>query len=75
MRYGHIESSIAKVLLFGIAGSGKTSATTILMGEDPPAIRTSTSLMARPVQVISILINKLTKWEKETPEEVWRIIF
>ena len=74
MRYGHIESSIAKVLLFGIAGSGKTSATAILMGEDPPAIRTSTSLMARPVQVISILINKLTKWEKKTPEEVRRII-
>ena len=74
MRYGHIESSIAKVLLFGIAGSGKTSATAILMGEDPPALRTSTSLMARPVQVITILINKLTKWEKKTPEEVRRII-
>ena len=74
MCYGHIESSIAKVLLFGIAGSGKTSATAILMGEDPPAGRTSTSLMARPVQVITILINELTKWEKKTPEEVRRII-
>ena len=74
MRYGHIEGSIAKVLLFGIAGSGKTSATAILMGEDPPAGRTSTSLMARPVQVITILINELTKWEKKTPEEVRRII-
>ena len=44
------------------------------MGEDPPAVRTSTSLMARPVQVIPILINKLTKWEKKTPEEVRRVI-
>ena len=74
MHYGHIETSIAKVLLFGIAGSGKTSATAILMGEDPPAARTSSSLMARPVQVITILINKLTKWEKKTPKEVRRII-
>ena len=74
MRYGHIETSIAKILLFGIAGSGKTSATAILMGEDPPAVRMSTPLMARPVQVITILINKLTKWEKKTPEEVRRVI-
>ena len=74
MRYGHIDTSIAKVLLFGIAGSGKTSATAIMMEEDPPSVRTSTSLMARPVQVITILINKLTKWEKKTPEEVRRII-
>ena len=74
MRYGHIETSIGKVLLFGIAGSGKTSATAILMGEDPPSIRMSTPLMARLVQVITVLINKLTKWEKKTPEEVQRII-
>ena len=30
MRYGYIDTSIAKVLLFGIAGSGKTSATAIM---------------------------------------------
>ena len=74
MRYGHIETSIGKVLLFGIAGSGKTSATAILMGEDPPAVHTSTPLMARPVQVISVLIEEQRKWEKKTPEEVRRII-
>ena len=74
MRYGHIASSIAKVLLFGIAGSGKTSATAILMGKDPPSIRTSTPLMTRPVQVLTILIKELTKWEEKTPEEVLRIV-
>ena len=74
MRYGHIASSIAKVLLFGIAGSGKTSATAILMGKDPPSIRTSTPLMTRPVQVLTILIREITKWEKKTPEEVLRIV-
>ena len=74
MRYGHIETSIAKVLLFGIAGSGKTSATAIMMGEDPPSIRTSTPLMVRPVQVITVLIKELLKWEKKIPEEVLRIV-
>ena len=74
MRYGHIKTSIAKVLLFGIAGSGKTSATAIMMEEDPPSVRTSTPLMARPVQVITVLIKELTKWMKKTPEEVRRLI-
>ena len=74
MRYGHIVTFISKVLLFGIAGSGKTSATAIMIGEDPPPVRRSTPLMVRPVQVITILIEELTKWEKKTPEEVWKMI-
>ena len=74
MYYGHIGSSIAKVLLFGIAGSGKTSATAILMGEDPPSVRTSTKLMVRPVQVITILSKEGTKWEKKEREEVMKIV-
>ena len=74
MRYGHIVTFVSKVLLFGIAGSGKTSATAIMMGEDPPRDRRSTPLMVRPIQVISILIEELTKWEKKTPEEVRKII-
>ena len=74
MCYGHIETSIAKVLLFGIAGSGKTSATAIMMGEKPPSICTSTPLMVRPVQVITVLIKELIKWEKKTPEEVLRMV-
>ena len=74
MRYGHIVTFVSKVLLFGTAGSGKTSATAIMMGEDPPRDRRSTPLMVRPIQVISILIEELTKWEKKTPEEVRKII-
>ena len=74
MRYGHIATSIAKVLLFGTAGSGKTSVTAIMTGEDPPVIRRSTPLMTRPVHVITILIGELTKWEKKTAEEIRRII-
>ena len=74
MRYGHIATFVSKVLLFGIAGSGKTSATAIMMGEDPPSVRKSTPLMVRPVQVITVLINELTKWVKKTPEEVMRTV-
>ena len=74
MRYGFIVTSIAKVLLFGIAGSGKTSVTAIMMGNEPPPVRTSTALMARPIQVISVLIGQLMEWQKKTPEEVRRII-
>ena len=74
MRYGHISTSIAKVLLFGIAGSGKTSVTAIVMGEDPPAIRMSTPLMVHPIQVIPVLIKELTKWEMKTQEEVRKTI-
>ena len=70
MRYGYIDTYIAKVLLFGIAGSGKTSVTAIMTGEDPPQKRESTSLMARPVQVTAILIDDELEWEKKTPEEV-----
>ena len=74
MHYGFILTSIAKVLLFGIAGSGKTSVTAIMMGDDPPPVRTNTSLMARPIQVISVLIGQLMEWRKKRPEEVLRII-
>ena len=74
MRYGHIITSITKVLLFGIAGSGKTSVTAIMTGDDPPLVHNSTSLMARPIQVITISIGQLMEWQKKTPEEVLRII-
>ena len=74
LHYGHINTFIGKVLLFGIAGSGKTSVMAIMMGDDPPQVRESTSLMARPVQVITVLLDDLTKWEKKTPEEVRRRI-
>jgi len=74
MRYGHIVTFVAKVLLFGIAGSGKTSVTAIMMGEDPPPVRGSTPLMIRPVQVIAILIEDRIKWRKKTPEQVLEAI-
>ena len=74
MRYGHIATSIAKVLMFGIAGSGKTSLTAIMMGEDPPPVRNSTPLMIRPVQVIAVLIEGRTKWEKKSQEQVLRTV-
>ena len=74
MRHGHIVTFVSKILLFGNAGSGKTSATAVIMGEEPPSVCESTPLMVRPVQVITVLIKELTKWVKKTPEEVMRIV-
>ena len=74
MHYGFIATFIVKLLLFGIAGSGKTSVTAIMMGDDPPQVRISTPLMIRPVQVITVFIDQLMEWKKKTAEEVLRII-
>ena len=74
MHYGFITTFIVKLLLFGIAGSGKTSVTAIMMGDDPPQVRISTPLMIRPVQVITVFIDQLMEWRKKTAEEVLRII-
>ena len=74
MHYGFITTFIVKLLLFGIAGSGKTSVTAIMMGDDPPQVRISTPLMIRPVQVITVFIDQLMEWKKKTAEEVLRII-
>ena len=74
MHYGFITTFIVKLLLFGIAGSGKTSVTAIMMGDDPPQVRISTPLMIRPVQVITIFIDQLMEWKRKTAEEVLRII-
>ena len=74
LRYGFVLTSIVKLLLFGIAGSGKTSVTAIMMGDDPPQVRKSTPLMARPVQVITVFINQLTEWQRKTSQEVLGII-
>ena len=74
LRYGFILTSIAKILLFGNAGSGKTSVTAVMTGDPPPQIRSSTPLMVRPVQVITVRIEELMEWKKKKPEEVQRII-
>ena len=61
--------AIDKVLMFGIAGSGKTSALAALLGVDPPSIRSSTPLMRRPIEVMFMDVNEELQWKMRTNKE------
>ena len=70
MKRGHIELSIDKVVMFGIAGSGKTCALTVMLGDNPPNVRSSTPLMKRPVEVLFMDVDKKLHWKIKTLQEV-----
>ena len=53
MQHGHIDLGFDKVVMFGIAGSGKTCSLHALLGLPPPPDR-STPLMERPIHVMVI---------------------
>ena len=69
MQRGHFDLAIDKVLMFGIAGSGKTSALAALLGVDPPSIRSSTPLMRRPIEVMFMDVNEELHWKMRTNKE------
>ena len=48
MKHGHIRSWMWKLLLYGAAGSGKSSVKEMILGNPPPVNRTSTPLAMRP---------------------------
>ena len=54
MKHGHIKAAVSKVLMYGAAGSGKTSTKEIIVGNPPPAERTSTLLAERPTSICQI---------------------
>ena len=54
MKNGHITAAINKVLMYGAAGSGKTSTKEMVVGNPPPAERTSTLLAERPTSICRI---------------------
>ena len=54
MKNGHITAAINKVLMYGAAGSGKTSTKEMVVGNPPPAKRTSTLLAERPTSICRI---------------------
>ena len=74
MLLGFIQLDIDKVVMFGIAGSGKTCALAALLGLDPPDLRCSTPLMKRPIEVVVVYVDDLLKWEKKTPKQVQETI-
>ena len=54
MKHGHIQSWMWKLLLYGAAGSGKSSVKEMILGNPPPVNRTSTPLAMRPTTVYRI---------------------
>ena len=74
MLLGFIQLDIDKVVMFGIAGSGKTCALAALLGLDPPDLRCSTPLMKRPIEVVAVYVDDLLQWEKKTPKQVQETI-
>ena len=74
MLLGFIQLDIDKVVMFGIAGSGKTCALAALLGLDPPDLRCSTPLMKRPIEVMVVYVDDMLQWQKMTPKQVQETI-
>ena len=68
MKEGFIEALINKIVIYGAAGTGKSSFMDLVVGNPPADIRRSTPLAARPVSVFQIdAANK--KWVKLSSRE------
>ena len=71
---GYIELGIDKVVMFGIAGSGKTCTVALMLGMKAPEIRCSTPLMKRPIELMFVDIDKNQEWRMRTPKEIQNVI-
>ena len=54
MKDGHVDSFINKIVLYGAAGTGKSSFMELVTDNPPPDIRRSTPLASRPVSVFQM---------------------
>ena len=70
MKRGHILLDLDKLLMFGMAGSGKTCSLAALLGLAPPDIRHSTPLMKRPIEVVFIDVDGEKRWTIRTAEQL-----
>ena len=68
MDKGRVKARISTVLLHGPAGSGKTCSTCLLAGEDPPPVRHSTAVAARPMRMFRFDVS-LDEWKKLAPQQ------
>ena len=71
---GYIELGIDKVVMFGIAGSGKTCTVALMLGMKAPEIRCSTPLMKRPIELMFVDIDKNQEWRMRTPKGIQNVI-
>ena len=64
---GHIKLGIDKVVMFGIAGSGKTCTVAVMIGKKPPDVQCSTPLMKRPIELMFMDVDDNLEW---TPKKI-----
>ena len=71
MKHGHSDTDVTKVVMMGIAGSGKSTALDTIMEEKPLAKedRDSTPIMKRPVKTMVIVVDGKTKWVKKEQDQ------
>ena len=68
MKHGHIKAWLCKLLMYGAAGSGKTSTKELILGNPPPINRVSTPLAMRPTTIYRVNLEG-KKWAKLTTLE------
>ena len=73
MKSGKVESKISKIVIFGAAGSGKSSFMDMVIGKLPPEIRRSTPMACRPVAMYHVNMTH-KKWVKLSLEERMRVL-
>ena len=68
---GVTKRKLTKLVMVGIAGSGKSTSLQTVIGEEPLAEdqRTSTPLLTRPVQTEVVVVHDKVHWKKRNPEE------
>ena len=73
---GYIDCHIWKVLVTGVAGSGKTTLKHRLFGEEPPILHCSTALAEAAIRAISreIVGKDLTGWFRVSYEELLKML-
>ena len=76
MKDSYIRVNMVNVLLFGVAGSGKTCLKLLLTNQPPPEQRSSTSTMEKPRRVnlrsvsSSNFMTTKRSWEEVSPEKI-----
>ena len=70
IKHGSIDLEIDKIVMFGVAGSGKTCTLHVLLGKPPPDIRCSSPLMERPITVLVISVDDQLHWQEMTPQQI-----
>ena len=65
MKNGHIKVWLCKLLMYGHAGSGKTTSIEIIVGNKPPKHRESTPLATRPTTIYRVNLDS-EEWAKLT---------